>query len=339
MRWVVATLVAALAAAVTVVAPGAFGLAGTAGWAQLVTLRGLVGVAAGVVGLVGVLGVGVVGALRSRRTGQRPWRSPGLLLVAGLGVLGLAVAAAQTGILTARGTGADPLPDAGRSDGQLTVVVANTLVGAAEPGPLAELVARVGADVVSLPETDPAAGARIAAAIASRGIAVHAFTAPPVGPVSATTLLVADRLGPHLVVTGPDGGPGAVAVRPVSGDGPLIAAVHPFPPFGIAATATWRHRSRQAVDVCRSVPDAVVAGDLNATPDHPALQHLAPCVDAAAERGAAAAGTWPQSLRPSLAAPLDHVLVTGARWAVVAFSTAALPGSDHRAVVVRLARR
>ncbi len=317
------------AAGATVVAPGAFGLAGTVGWTQAVAVRGLVGAAAAAAGLVGALGL--VGLRRRPESAART-------ALAGATTVCLAVAVTQGGVLVARGTVGDPLPAPGAT-GELTVVAANTLGGSADPVALADLLVQVGADVVSLPETDARAARLVTAELARRGVAVQSFTAPAAPPVSPTTLLVADRLGPHRVVASPDGGPGAVVVAPADRAGPLLAAVHPFPPLGLASTATWRTRSRQAADVCRSAADAVVAGDFNATVDHPALAHLGPCRDAAAERGASAGGTWPQRLPAALGAPLDHVLATAATWRVTSFSTAPLPGSDHRAVVARLVRR
>lgn len=40
-----------------------------------------------------------------------------------------------------------------------------------------------------------------------------------------------------------------------------------------------------------------------------------------------------------LGGALDHVVVTAAQWRVLSYSEAPLPGSDHRAVLVRLQRR
>lgn len=364
---VAVVLVVLTAFEVTVVAPGWFGLAGYLPWAQLVSLRGLIGVAAAGSGILALAGWGVSRPVtrdhrrqqdrgrQRQRDRRRPsdrrrprtrGRSAGRLLLAGSALLQLAVLVAEFGVVGVRGYSTDPLPRdphapraSAAGPAELTVVVANTMLGRADPQPLAELAARVGADVVSLPEAGTGEGGRVRAALGDRGITVAGFTTPQVGVVSPTTLLVSDRLGSYAEVAQSDGGPGAVTVGPVGHAGPLIAVAHPFPPLGRRRTATWRALARRAVDVCRSAPDVVLAGDFNATVDHPALQDLAPCVDAASQRGAAAYGTWPDSIPPVLGGALDHVLVTAARWRVVSYSVAPIPGSDHRAVVVRLQRR
>lgn len=329
--------------AVGAVTPGALRLAGAHGPAQLVSLRGLVGAGTGMLGLVGALTVR--GLARTRAVSPEPEsphtaaRGSAARAVAGLSAVSVLATAAQAGILLARGLRTDPLPTPDPTGATLTVVVANTLHGSALPGPLVDLLAGVGAEVIALPESDAVAAGPVVAGLRARGLAVQAFTSPVTGVVASTTLLVADRLGPHRLVRTGHGGPGTVAVVPVEGTGPLLAAVHPYPPRTRVTTAGWRVRARAAVEVGRSVPDAIVAGDFNATLDHPVLRRLAPLADAGRTRRAAGLGTWPQRVPRLLGAPIDHVLATAARWQVRSYSLAVLPGSDHRAVVVRLASR
>ena len=118
-------------------------------------------------------------------------------------------------------------------------------------------------------------------------------------------------------------------------------------PFNVpAAHADSRRWQHDAVDV-RALRESVrgealpvvVAGDLNADRDLPLFGDLLDegLRDAAEERGRGLSRTWPQRL-PVLA--LDHVLVRdgeGAALAVLDQAEAALPGSDHRAVVADLA--
>jgi endonuclease/exonuclease/phosphatase (EEP) superfamily protein YafD len=121
---------------------------------------------------------------------------------------------------------------------------------------------------------------------------------------------------------------------------PTLVATHLRAPSARASMPEWRAHTAAIAAVCRATPGVVVAGDLNATLDHPGLRDLGPCVDAAEQAGAAALGTWPAQVPPLLGAPIDHVLVDGRAWRVTGFAVLpAVGGSDHRPVVARLARR
>ncbi|MDC7122361.1 endonuclease/exonuclease/phosphatase family protein [Cellulomonas fimi] len=120
----------------------------------------------------------------------------------------------------------------------------------------------------------------------------------------------------------------------------MLVAAHPMAPIQRSAMPTWRQETALVAQECAATPGAIVAGDLNATLDHPGLRALGPCVDAARAVGAGARGTWPAGVPTLLAAPIDHVLVDGRRWRVASFDV--LPetgGSDHRPVVARLVPR
>ncbi|WP_349306923.1 endonuclease/exonuclease/phosphatase family protein [Cellulomonas sp. ES6] len=117
-------------------------------------------------------------------------------------------------------------------------------------------------------------------------------------------------------------------------------AVHTRAPSARGSMPQWVAHVQGVADVCRSTPGAVVAGDLNATLDHPGLADLGPCVDAAAATGAAGLGTWPADVPRVLGAPIDHVLVDARVWRVTGFGVLPRTGtSDHRPVVAHLARR
>lgn len=323
--WVAGSAVVAALLAVVVVWPQAFGLADAYGPAQVVALRGpaVVGGACLCAG-VAVLAVTI-----------RAARWP-LVAVA-------AVAAAATvfsaGALWSRGVWTDRLPTAsadGSAGGEVRVLAFNTLFDGAGPGVVADLITTYGADVVVLPETSRAT-TESAAALAGGGFQVfhHQVDA---GITSATGLLVASSLGPHgEPVVAPPGGLGSFTVRPVGGSaGPPITAVHAWPPTG-DAMARWRDDTVWAARRCKGIEGSIVAGDFNATLDHPALRSLAPCVDAAAERNAAAVGTWPAAWPWWAGAPIDHVLADGRAWSVVSFSVlGAVGGSDHRPVLAVL---
>jgi len=137
------------------------------------------------------------------------------------------------------------------------------------------------------------------------------------------------------------GGWAATAATP---DGPLrVLGVHPQPPVG--DVEVWL-TDQEAVRAAAGGTD-VVAGDLNATPDHDSLQRLADdgFGSAAVVANEGWQPTWPAggSVRvlgvplPALV-QIDHVLV-GRRVAVLEVRAVEIAGSDHRAVVAELALR
>ncbi|MBX3273016.1 MAG: endonuclease/exonuclease/phosphatase family protein [Sandaracinaceae bacterium] len=125
-------------------------------------------------------------------------------------------------------------------------------------------------------------------------------------------------------------------------DGPVrVLAVHTLPPVNGAYAARWRAQLTALAAYVRAI-DAplVVAGDLNATRFHAHLRAVehAGVRDAHGALGRGLATTWPNGLFSAPPLALDHVLVsphlvpTRVREGVGA-------GSDHRPVIVDLARR
>lgn len=319
--WPVASGALAAPLALAVVWPQALGLAGVYGPAQVVAVRGLT-VVGGAVAAVLVTAL----ALAIRRA-----RWP-LAVVAGIVAVATVFSAA---VLVSRGLGSDAVPSSEAPD-EVRVLAFNTLYDGAGPQVVADLVTATGADVAVLPETS-AATTRQAAELAGAGFQVfhHQVDA---GITSATGLLVASSLGTYGPPRpDPSGGLGSFTVRPADGsDGPPITAVHAWPPTG-DAMARWRDDTVWAVRRCKGAERSIVAGDLNATLDHPAMRSLAPCVDAAAARDAAGVGTWPAGWPARAGAPIDHVLADARAWDVVSFSVlGAAGGSDHRPVLAVL---
>jgi endonuclease/exonuclease/phosphatase (EEP) superfamily protein YafD len=354
-RAVAATLTAAavllvLAGVVVLQAPDRLGLAGTEPFLQLVALRG--SLAAGLA-LAAVLLLGLAGALLrvDRRAGVPARRA--VPLVVGCGVLLLLGAGGQVAVLAGRGLDASGPGDP--DDADLVVLAFNTL-DAVSADDLATLVTAQDADVVVLPETSGATARAVARELTAAGRPTTALAADAGGTrVQGTALLLRAGLGDYTQVT--DGVPatelgtfaavragdgvGEAGVAGEPGPGPAtVLAVHTRAPSARASLPDWRAHTTDVAATCRSTPGIVVAGDLNTTLDHPALTDLGPCVDAAAEAGAAGLGTWPSGWPAALGAPIDHVLVDARVWRVVGF--AVLPdvgASDHRPVVAHLARR
>ncbi|HYQ76164.1 endonuclease/exonuclease/phosphatase family protein [Cellulomonas sp.] len=348
-------LLLAAAAVVVLLAPDRLGLADRTPVAQLVALRGLVASL-----LVGgaLLLVGAVAGWRrvAVRAGLRP---PGRLPAALAAVLVLG-AAAQAAVVVGRGVdGSVPGPAA---DDELVVLSFNTF-GVVDADDLTALVQQQDADLVVLAETSGSTARAVARALTDAGRPTTALAADSESTrVEGVALLVRDGLGAYspssaglpatelgtfAAVRAGDAPAGSTAAPVDAGSGrtpapapDVVVAAHTRAPSAESSMPDWRAHAAGVADVCRTTPGVVVAGDLNATLDHPGLDALGPCVDAAAAVGAAGLGTWPADVPRVLAAPIDHVLVDGRTWRVTAFGVLDRVGtSDHRPVVAHLARR
>lgn len=332
-------LVLAAAVVVVLLAPDRLGLADRTPAAQLVALRGLVACL-----LVGgaVLLVGVVEGWR-RVAGRAGLRRPGRRLPLALAAVLALGAAAQAAVLVGRGVdGSGPGP---AGDGELVVLSFNTF-GVVGPEDLTALVQQQDADLVVLAETSGATARAAARALTDAGRPTTALAADSASTrVEGVALLVRDSLGAYSPTSAglpaTELGTFAAVRGGASAASPgVVVAAHTRAPSAESSMPDWRAHAAGVADVCRTTPGVVVAGDLNATLDHPGLADLGPCVDAAAEVGAAGLGTWPADVPRVLAAPIDHVLVDGRAWRVTAFGVLDRVGaSDHRPVVAHLARR
>lgn len=311
-----------LAGAIALTAPVPWPVTGLPGVTQLVALRGLLALA----GAAGAILVAAAAVLTRRRAVLSR------ALVAAAAGLAL-VAAVHVGVLAQRGgllAGPDPAP----LDGDIVVVALNTQggVGAAD---LAALVVGRGADVVALPETDEATAEAVVALLGEQGLEFGSWSVVGSGGLNpATAVLVSASLGDYqLTATGP------ASSLTVTGTGPAITAVHARAPVSPDPRA-WSISTRWAVSACAANPGGIVAGDFNATLDHPAFAELGDCADAAALGAVAAVGTWPSVLPREFGAPIDHVLVDPTVWQVVRARVLDPPaGTDHRVVEVVLDRR
>lgn len=116
--------------------------------------------------------------------------------------------------------------------------------------------------------------------------------------------------------------------------------VHPYPPIGGSASS-WRDAQlNYTAELIRGDADAVVAGDLNATPWSAAYRHLRHL--AGLSDSSAAGWPWPTWFGPSswsvvFAVPIDHVL-HGAGWRTRSHRLGPDIGSDHRPLIVELVR-
>lgn len=316
----VTTLVVALLASAAVW-PQGLGIAGTYGPAQVVAMRGL-----GVAGGAGVVAVLLLVAVW--------WRAARIHLLAAATVIGAATVVSAI-VLAGRGfdTGAGATTAA---DGDVTVLAFNTLHDGAAAEDIAAMVVEHGADVVVLPETSRTTAAAVAELSGDFQVFHHEIDSI----TSTTSLLVSDGLGRYGDLDAHDDGAlASFTVRPETPGAPPITAVHAYPP-GASEMRRWRTDTAWAVRRCEGADGAVVAGDFNATLDHPAFGRLTRCVDAADAVGSAAVGTWPAGWPAWAGTPIDHVVVDGREWDVAGFRVLdAVGGSDHRPVLAVLRRR
>jgi len=315
--------------------PQLFGLERTQVVAQLTAFRALGAIVAAAFALV-CLVVAI-----TRRGARRV-----LPFVLAAALAGISV----TGAVALAGRGMDDRPSAGEATdlaGQVTVLTWNTLRDAVDPGTIAAVALREGADVVSLPETSPANARAVAAALTAGGRPMTSLSSGT--GAEATSLLISTGLGEYALRVDADARTPldeteTVVAEPVLGHGPTIVAVHTTAPLP-SRLGSWRQELADLASLCTAGTDVVLAGDFNATLDHLSSLRgsadLGDCGDAAAGLGVAGLGTWPVELPASLGAPIDHVMAT-AGW--VAVSARVLTefdgsGSDHRPVVATLLPR
>ncbi len=247
-------------------------------------------------------------------------------------VLALVVCVAAALVLP-RVVSSDPPPAGGR---QLTVLAFNALFGGADVVALTDLIQRERPDLVALSEAGPGFRSRLSPLVRPLGYRVLSTDDGHGSEVGGMTTLVATGLGevrlrasnetafPHVELSG--GGLGELR----------FVAVHPVPPTP-GRVPQWRADLATLTRWCGDGKPAIVAGDFNATLDHSVLRAaIEGCGDAAAQRGAGLIGTWRSTWPRWIGPQIDHVFATDGITARD-FGVYDIPGSDHRAVLARLA--
>lgn len=148
-------------------------------------------------------------------------------------------------------------------------------------------------------------------------------------PFDSHEIAVADRTGfPSIIAT-------------ITHDGePLtVIGTHPPPPNFTAAAANRNHQFGELAKLARGAQgDVVLMGDLNVSPWSPHFHDLLDGSGLSDSRaGFGIQPTWP-TFCPPLMTPIDHALVSR-RLAVVERRVGPDVGSDHRPIVVEVARR
>lgn len=220
--------------------------------------------------------------------------------------------------------------------GRLVVLSSNLEFGQGDPGQLLALVRAQQVDVLVLLELTPSAREALLAA------GLDALLPHEVGQTrpGADGTVIRSRY-PLTALDGvvlPKGRRdlNQPAARVAAPSGPItVLAVHPYPPSNPGSMPHWQ-AGLEAIGVwaqgqSRGIP-VVLAGDFNASSDHPAFRSATTgFVDAHAASGAGWVRTWPQESRVPPFVQLDHVLARDLG-GVLSVGAAVVPGSDHAAV-------
>ncbi|MDA0164509.1 endonuclease/exonuclease/phosphatase family protein [Solirubrobacter ginsenosidimutans] len=254
------------------------------------------------------------------------------------GVAGVAVAAFALALVPRAVGGPEPEADGPR----LVVMTSNLYLGQADARAVMRIAREHDVDVWSLQELRPGLVRKLDRAGAKTLFPDRVLDprerASGSGVLSRTPLAVVDTAPNRQGHAEPE-----VSLK-VAGAPPVrIKAVHPAPPVNPTAAPLWRG-ALEALPSSDGRGDVqILAGDFNATLDHPELRALLGrgYTDAADAAGKGFTSTWPW-LRRTRALPLtiDHILVDK-RVTVEKVTVVRVPGSDHRAViaVLRLPRQ
>jgi len=223
---------------------------------------------------------------------------------------------------------------------RFSVMTANLHIGRADPESLLDAVDREGVDILVLEEITPSALAELDRLGLERRLKHRAGTAQ----VNRDGIMLFTNEPLRDVATIATSTPG-FGVQLATAGGPLrVLAVHPIAPNN--GVAQWSRDLDLILATAKASHEpTLVAGDFNATLDHPQLETLlrADYRDASADAGLVWRPTWPSSdhvrligLRLPAMFGLDHVFMRGPLEATDAH-VQAVPGTDHRALVTRIA--
>jgi endonuclease/exonuclease/phosphatase (EEP) superfamily protein YafD len=219
-----------------------------------------------------------------------------------------------------------PTPDGPR----LVVMTSNQWLGHADTAATLRIARQHDVDIISLQELRPRPSRKYAFE-ADRY--PHQILLPDTGAAGSGLLSKYP-----LEQTGGDADLQPEAIVTVPGAPPVrIKAVHPRPPVNRAAEPEWRE-ALAALPGSDSRGDVrILAGDFNATLDHPELRKLLArgYTDAADAVGSGLSPTWGVRSRRGLPITIDHILVD-TRVRIEKVTVERIPRTDHRAVIAVL---
>lgn len=228
--------------------------------------------------------------------------------------------------------------DVPASGASLTVLQADLQVGSADPDALVRMVVDHRVDVLMTEELTPAERDRLVGAGLATALP-HRFDAALAGGGGGLAIWSRYPLTPQHNFGGFELGVLQAVVHPDAAPPITVIAVHLLPPYPYPSGEWSREMDRLRPILENAAPPAVVAGDFNATTDHAQFRDLLTrgWRDAAEYLGAGYLPTYPTDRWFPPVIAIDHVLSRGVPARDVA--TLALPGSDHRALLVHLRRR
>jgi endonuclease/exonuclease/phosphatase family metal-dependent hydrolase len=216
----------------------------------------------------------------------------------------------------------------------ITVATSNVFLGTADTAALTRLVRAHGVDILAIeentPEWDAAARRAGLRTLLPDGISI------PDQHHGAAGLALWSRWPIETVPPAPGDHRSLGGIIRIPGAPPIhIRSVHPSPPFNTANIPCWRHCTRAFAKANTVEPNAILAGDFNATLDHHPLRGVlrSGYRDAAEQTGYAWHPTWTNGSWATLT--IDHILVTR-RIAVLGVTAHDLAATDHDVVVTRL---
>lgn len=223
----------------------------------------------------------------------------------------------------------DPLPG-GRG---LSLMTANLRYGMGDARAVMALTRTHDVDVLSVQELTPAAVARLAAAGATARFPYRVLE--PRRGAGGSGLY--SRFPLHRLREAPTTHAMPEAWLELPGVAALLVKdVHTRPPLR-GFVGVWQHELRSLPRAAADGSLRLLLGDFNATLDQRDLRALIDSgyADAANAAGIGLHGTFVVRNHPTLTIAIDHALVDR-RMRVTAAEVEALPGSDHRALLVRV---
>ena len=255
--------------------------------------------------------------------GLRRWRTAGVAALVTVGVVAVQVppnlAAAASGPTRA------------------VVLQANLRVGSADPAALVRIVRARHVDLLATEELTTGEQQRLVGAGLARTLP-YRFSRPL--PDGGGGLAIWSR---YPVTAGrdvPGFWLGVLTARVALPGGAItFAAVHLTPPYPYPV-GRWRREIARLRSVLPHEGTVLAAGDFNATVDHRQFRALLDhgYADAAEQSGAGYLPTYPNDRWYGPLIGIDHVLLRGPVRAADA-RTLEVPGSDHRALLVRVTAR
>ncbi|WP_052688888.1 endonuclease/exonuclease/phosphatase family protein [Williamsia herbipolensis] len=218
----------------------------------------------------------------------------------------------------------------------VVVVQSNIKLGAGDVGEVVDIVSRERADLLTIEELTPQALTRLQATDL-RTTLPYLYAVPGTGGVG-TAIASRYPLRDTIALDGYSLNNLRAVVDLPGAPATTVFAVHPIPPYPYAPDRWVREMRtlRETVHGTRG-DHVIVSGDLNSTWDHQQFRALADngFGDATDQAGARWAMTYPADRWFPPVIAIDHVVSHG--FIARSLHTVSVSGSDHRALVVRLA--